>query len=143
MTMQGPTGNQMTARTASVVYLAMYGGVAGMLVILAVLRTQVGGAPGADLALVLRGVGGGLLVAGIVLHQVLRRSVVGRRAGESEDAWWRNNGARVVVLWVQAEGLALVGGVFWYLTGDTVLLALVVVGVLTLAFSRPGRLAEL
>jgi hypothetical protein len=49
--------------------------------------------------------------------------------------------ARAMVVWAVAEGAALAGAMFWLLTGDFVILAVVTgVALVLLAANRPGAL---
>jgi hypothetical protein len=133
-------GTPMSSRTASLVHTMLVAGVAVVVVMLAVVRIAYGGATLEGEASVFRIVGAAVLLGGIVAIQAFRRSIPPRRTDEDLEAWWGAYGVRAVIVWAQADGLAMIGAVFWFLTGDVLFIALVLYGLLTLAFSRPGRL---
>lgn len=79
---------------------------------------------------------------GLVLAFLVLRGRV--RPPESDDAVAiRRNAVAVVVLWAVLEGVATLGAVFWYLTGEAVLLATPTgVGLVLLLAARPGALLD-
>ena len=94
-----------------------------------------------NIVLVLRLVAFAEVVGMLVLWRVLRGGMQPLRGGRDEDAWWQVNGPRAFVVWALAEGSATVGAVFWYLTGDALILVGVLgVSLLVLVVNRPGVL---
>ena len=77
-----------------------------------------------------------LLVVVTIVNKLSGRIAVCAR-GEDRDVWWGAHGVRVLVLWALTEGAAVSGVVFWFLTGDVVVL-FVVTGVATLFLLRLG-----
>jgi hypothetical protein len=128
------------ARTAVLVYLAM---VATVLVTILTSATLHGaaalphlGPPWAGAAPIVVALGVGLGV------MALRDRLPARASGESADAWWERNLPRAVAIWTLAEGLALLGGVFYLLTGRAVALSAAALGLALLAFCSPGTLVD-
>jgi hypothetical protein len=72
----------------------------------------------------------------------VRHRLPERRAGESEDQWWRANLPAALTLWASAEGVALVGAVFYLVTGAPTALAATALGLALLAFSTPSSLVN-
>lgn len=118
-------------------------GVVITLVVLAVVRSVVPFDPMGDLVPIFRAAGLCLLVAGYLLIRMVRGGIPPLRVDADRTSWWAEYGRRALTLWVLAEGIAMVGGVFWFLTGDVVLLVVVSgVALALLVMNRPGRLVE-
>ena len=100
-------------------------------------------APGAvvDLGVPLRTVGFVAGVGAVLAFVVLRGRI---QPAEADDAAAAGRTfVAAVVLWALLEGLATLGAVFWYLTGELVLLATPTgVGLVLLIAARPGSLLE-
>lgn len=91
----------------------------------------------------LRVIGLALLVAGFIGVGMLSGGILPCRADDDEMKWWRANSVRAVTTWAAAEGIAVLGAVFWLLTGDMVLYAgFVGGGLVLLMLNRPGRMME-
>ena len=129
---------------AAIVFLAVALGAVTALVILAALGTVGIVEPIPNLPLtVMRLIGLVLLVSGFTVAGLLSGSISPRQIGQDDVAWWRANSAKAVVTWAMAEGLAIIGGVLFMLTGDLVLLAgLGIGGLVILGLNRPGRMME-
>jgi hypothetical protein len=75
--------------------------------------------------------------------KVVTAQVEPLRMGEDAGAWWAAQAPRAIVLWALAEATAAIGGVFWFLTRDLlVLVALGGFGLGALLWTRPGRLVS-
>lgn len=99
--------------------------------------------PAADLTTVLRAAAGAEILTIAVLMKLVTAQIEPLRPGEDPGLWWATQGPRAMVFWALAEGTAALGGVFWYLTRDPlVLVALGGVGVGALLWMRPGRLVS-
>ena len=84
-----------------------------------------------------------LLVAGFTVTGMLSGSIPPRQSNQDERAWWQANSQKAVGTWAMAEGLAVVGGVLYLLTGDLVLLVgLGGGGLMILLLNRSQRLME-
>lgn len=85
----------------------------------------------------------GVLIASYVVMRILRLRIEPRRATEDRRHWWQRHLTTALAVWALAEGAAMVGAVFWFLTGDTIILVGVAGLALTLlVMNRPGRLEE-
>ncbi len=79
-----------------------------------------------------------LLVSGIVISK-MRTRVPPYRSGDDPDAWWAANTGHVATLWAVAEGTATTGGIFWFLTGDQVMLIVLAAAGVLLFRLRPAN----
>lgn len=132
----------MNGRVARILHLALVGGVVAAFVALALVRdlTDMTSAT-LPLALV-RAAAFVCTGVAVTVHRVLWAILPAGRSGEDPDAWWVAHGGRALALWVTADGLAIAGAAFWFLTGDYVTLALAGgAGLLLLTFASPDRLA--
>jgi hypothetical protein len=110
---------QLTERSAGVVHKLLVVAVVMMVLVIAALRPAFGFESAGQLTTVFR-------VAAV---------------GDDRDAWWRANFPRAIVVWALAEGSALAGTVFWVVTGDFVILAVVTgVSLALMVLSRPAAL---
>lgn len=129
---------------AAVVYLAVVAGATMVVIALTVVGflgivSPLSGLP----HLPLRVGGLMLLVLGFLVTGMLSGGIPPCRADHDESEWWRANSARAVITWAAAESLAILGGVFWLLTGDLILYVCLVAGGLGLLFvNRPQRMME-
>lgn len=83
---------------------------------------------------------GSILVA---VAAILRNTVPHRLAGESEDAWWKANLPRAIMLWGLAETVGVAGAALSLVAGDPLgALPLVVGSMLLLLHLSPSRLAR-
>ncbi|HLB35185.1 MAG TPA: hypothetical protein VJL31_01300 [Gemmatimonadales bacterium] len=109
----------------------------GVLVVLS--RLSPPAAP--QLTTVLRAAAGAEILTMAVLMKLVTAQVEPLRTGEDPDAWWMAQAPRAIVLWALAEATAAIGGVFWFLTRDLLLLiALGGFGLGALIWMRPGRM---
>jgi hypothetical protein len=96
-----------------------------------------------QLTTVLRAAAGAEMLTIAVLMKVVTAQVEPLRMGEDAGAWWAAQAPRAIVLWALAEATAAIGGVFWFLTRDLlVLVALGGFGLGALLWTRPGRLVS-
>jgi hypothetical protein len=111
---------------------------------LAVIGSLEIGIPKPDLpGTLLRVIGLVILVAGFIVTGMLSGSIPPRQTDQDELTWWRANSSKAIATWATAEGLAIIGGTFYFLTGDLVLLAgLGGGGLVILMLNRPGRMME-
>lgn len=133
----------VTPANPRMIHLALMAGVALVVVVLTFLRTSgLGVALEGSAAQLLRYVGLAILLANALLAQVMRRNIPPLPMGADDGQWWREHLGRAIVVWALLEGAALVQAVFYYLTGDLVLLGLAVIGLFLLWMARPSRLLE-
>jgi hypothetical protein len=96
-----------------------------------------------DLGTVLRVAAGAEILTVAVLMKLVTAQIEPLRAGEDAGSWWTAQAPRAIVCWALAEASAALGGVFWFLTRDPlVLLALGAFGVGALLWTRPERLVS-
>ena len=131
---------QLSARTGSIIHVALIGAILSTVIVLGSVRSLISFALLDEAELLIRLIGGVVLVASLVLVRLVRSGVIPRQQGQDRNSWWAANGGRVLVIWALADAVAMCGTVFWFLTGDPVLLALTVFGSLLLMLNRPGRL---
>jgi xanthosine utilization system XapX-like protein len=80
-----------------------------------------------------------LMLGTLVGQRVVRAGLPTLRSAAEASAWWQAHGPRVLTIWALADGLATVGAVFWFLTGDIVPLAIGTgVGLFLLVLARPA-----
>lgn len=128
----------ISQRVAKVVHAGLMGGVFLFVGVLAAMRQAVDVSLPADVAEIIRYVGlGQLFVIGILVGK-LRRRIPLLQGGEAPALWWAANGSRVVITWATAEGTAIIGGVFWLLTGDPVMLVVSLAAAVLLFRLRPA-----
>jgi hypothetical protein len=119
----------------------MVAGVVMIVVMFAVVRQVSEPEPLAELLWILRLIALANVVGVMVLARIFRSQLSPLAAAENEDAWWRANSVPVLVVWAVAEGAALVGAVFWLLTGDMpILIGVSAVSLLVLVTNRPAAL---
>ena len=130
----------MNAASARVIHGALVGSVLVLVVALVLVRQFVGlQGVGVDLPVTtLRIVVFALVLGTLIGRQVLRAGLPDVRSAADAGEWWRSHGARVLAIWALTDGLATVGAVFWFLTGDIVVLAIGTgVGLFLLMMARP------
>lgn len=137
-----PAAPQLDARTAAIVHVALLGAILSTGIVLGSIRSLISFASPDEAVQLIRLTGGGMLVASLVLVRLVRSAVKCRQQGQDPNYWWATNGGRVLLIWAVADGVAMCGTVFWFLTGDPALLALAVFGSLLLMLHRPGRLID-
>jgi hypothetical protein len=128
-------------RIAMLLHMAMVGAVIVMVVALAVLRSTLELPTIPELVAALRiATVGVILVTVLVLRLVRSRIEPPPRSGE-RDAWWQASLPRALAVWALAEGMGIVGAVFFLLSGDMVVLAvLAAVSLALLVLNRPSVL---
>jgi hypothetical protein len=62
--------------------------------------------------------------------------------GGDENAWWNAHLVSALLIWAMGESVAVLGSVFFFISGDPLMLAMIGGGLLLLFLSRPGRLME-
>ncbi len=133
----------MNPRVVPVLHVAFIGGVVSVFVVLAFVR-DLADMTAPVLPLVYARIGAAALAAAaVVARRVVRASV--RPCGPDDDPrhWWAANIGRVIVIWALADGLAMMGAVLWFLTGDLVTLAIAGgSGLFLLAVTHPGTLVH-
>ncbi len=129
---------------ATIIFLAVTVGAVLSVATLAVLGSIGIVLPIPNLPLIMvRVVGLVLLVSGFLVTGMLSGSIAPRQTDQGARAWWQANSSKAVITWAIAEGLAVVGGVLYLLTGDLVLLAgLGGGGLVILVLNRPQRMME-
>ncbi len=78
-----------------------------------------------ELTTVFRLIAIALLFVTVLAMRLTRSRIEPIRSRDERDAWWQANLPKVIVVWALADGAAMVGAVFWLLTGDYVILAVV------------------
>ncbi len=135
---------QLTERAARIVHTLLVFAVALMVLVIAGLRPAFGFESMGQLITVFRVAAVGVLLLSVIAMRIVRGGMdpVGR--SDDHDGWWRVNFPRAIVVWALAEGSALAGAVFWVITGDFVILAVVTgVSLALLVLNRPATLMGL
>lgn len=129
----------MTPTTARLLHAGLLAGVVVMLGALTLVR-QATSAPVAPVPLsALRLAAFAAAVVALAANRALRMGLSGLGDGQDRLGWWQENGGRALVLWALAEGTATVGAALWFLSGDSVVLAVASgVGLLLLLTGRPS-----
>jgi hypothetical protein len=141
--MTNPTRLQGADRMFAILHTVLVAGVAMILVAFGIVRSVVTLDPMSGLVPTFRIVAVALLVGGYLVMRVLRAGIPPLGSDGDRTAWWTEYGRRALMLWVVAEGVAMAGGVFWFLTGDWVVLAGVAgVALGLMVMNRPARLVE-
>ena len=100
-------------------------------------------APTPDAPGVLRWAGLGVGSILVAVAALLRNTVPQRLAGEPEDAWWKANLPRAIMLWALAETVGVAGAALSLVAGDPLgALPLVAGSTLLLLHLSPARLAR-
>ncbi|MBI1967690.1 MAG: hypothetical protein HYS40_06850 [Gemmatimonadetes bacterium] len=95
---------------------------------------------GPPTALVLRFIAIATLMAQAVVVRIVRNRIAPLELGGSEDAWWNAYLTSCLVIWGLGESLALLGSVFYFMTGDWLMLGVAGGGLLLLFLANPTRL---
>lgn len=120
--MTQPVLLQFTRRTATLIHVAMVTGVVLIIVVFVFLRQAIELDPYRDLVLVFRIVALAELVFAAIFIRVVRHRMAPFEPGGDEVVWWRTHLGQAVIVWALAEGAALLGAIFWFLTADVALL---------------------
>lgn len=79
----------------------------------------------------------------VAVAAILRNTVPPRLAGEPEDAWWKANLPRAIMLWGLAETVGVAGAALSLVAGDPLgALPLVAASCILLLHLSPARLAR-
>lgn len=140
----GSEGTGAAGNPASLVFLAIAFGAVLTVFVLAIVGALGLVSPIPDVPhMIVRVISLVFLVSGVAVVGMISGSIRPRRSDMDALAWWRANSSRALIAWAAAEGLAVVGGVLWLLTGDWIpLVGLGVGGLVVLVMNRPGRLME-
>jgi hypothetical protein len=133
----------MNRQSAQIIHGAMVVGVVMIVVMFAVVRQVSQPEPLLELLWILRLIALANVVGVMVLARIFRSQLSPLNAPEDADAWWRAHSAPVLIIWALAEGAALLGAVFWLLTGDMpILVGVGGVSLMVLLANRPAMLLE-
>lgn len=100
-------------------------------------------APTPDSSGMLRWAGLGVGSVLVAVASLLRNTVPQRLADEPEDAWWRANLPRAIMLWALAETVGVAGAALSLVAGDPLgALPLVLASTLLLLHLSPARLSR-
>ena len=95
---------------------------------------------GAGTATVLRFVAIATLMAQAVVVRIVRNRIEPLPPGGDEDAWWNAFLTPCLVIWGLGESLTILGSVFFFLTGDWLMLGVAAGGLVLLFLANPTRL---
>jgi hypothetical protein len=130
----------MNAASARMLHGALVGSVFVLVLALVLVRQFVGlRGVGVDLPLAaLRIAVFTLMLGTLLIQRILRAGLPDVRSATDAAEWWRSHGGRVLTIWALTDALATAGAVFWFLTGDIVVLAIGTgVGLFLLMMARP------
>jgi hypothetical protein len=131
-------------RAAQIVHFGLVLGVVMIALVFAVVRPALGIEPMGQLTTVLRIVAVLLLFATVVVMRLVRSRIEPIRSRDDQEAWWLATLPKAIVVWATADGAATAGAVFWLLTGDYMILAVVTgVALALLVMHRPAVLEEI
>lgn len=129
----------MTPRGARILHTALVVAVIGLLVALALIRDAAGMEAVELPAGALRIAVFAMLIGALVGQRLLRAGVSPPSRGTDAGEWWQAHGPRILTIWALCDGLATAGAVFWFLTGDFVVLAIGTgVGLFLMVTARPA-----
>ena len=130
-------------RAAQVVHFGLVLGVVMIVLIFAVVRPALALEQMGELTTVFRIVAVLLLFVTVVVMRLVKGQIEPIRSRDDRDAWWQATLPKAIVVWALADGAAMAGSVFWLLTGDYVILAVVTgVSLALLVMHRPAVLEE-
>ena len=133
----------MNRLSARVVHTVMVAGVVMIVITFAVIQQVTQPEPLDELLWILRLIALANVLGVMVLARSFRSQLRPLQAAENEDAWWRSYAVPVLLVWALADGAAIVGAVFWLLTGDMpILVGVSAVSLMVLVANRPARLVE-
>jgi hypothetical protein len=92
------------------------------------------------LAPLLRTVALAVLFVQIITVRLLRNRISPLRPGQTEAQWWQAYFGPTALIWLVGAGLAVLGGVIFFVTGDLLTLFVGVAGVVLLGVARPDHL---
>lgn len=126
---------------ARIIYLASLCGDLLACVFLALLRHRTGAGaanpfPGNAARYIVLALAAGILVA----LPIIRGRIRPLASDGDVTTWWRSQMGMVVAAWGLSGGLILAGGIFYFLTGDVLVLAASMLGVLLFLLHSPSRL---
>lgn len=130
-------------RAAQLVHFGLVLGIVMIVLVFTLVRPALGLARMDELTTVFRLVAILLLFVTVVVMRLARSRIEPIRSRDERDAWWQANLAKTIVVWALADGAAMLGAVFWLLTGDYVILSVVTgVALALLVMHRPAVLEE-
>ena len=97
---------------------------------------QVGGTA----ALTLRYLAIAVLMGQAVAVRIVRNRIEALPPGGSEDAWWNRHLSPCLLIWGMGESLAVLGNLFFFVTGDWLMLGVASGGLVLLFLANPTRL---
>jgi hypothetical protein len=140
--MTSPVSPEVRVRSAKIIHASLMAGVTLFLVVTAWVHRVTEPAPLPVAGLLLRGVGLGVLAAGLLGLRLLPGPDPAPAPGQTTDQWWVTSQSRLIVRWAVVEGGCLVNAVLWYISRDRVSLAAAVAGLAVLLALRPSRYLE-
>jgi hypothetical protein len=121
------------------VHFGLVLGIGMIVLVFSFMRPALGVEQMDELTTVFRLVAIALLFVTVLAMRLTRSRIEPIRSRDERDAWWQANLPKVIVVWALADGAAMVGAVFWLLTGDYVILAVVTgVALALLLMHRPA-----
>ena len=131
----------MNRQAAVVIHTAMVAGVVMIVSTFGLLRQVSQLHPLDQLLWILRLIALVNVVGVVLLVRVFRSQLSPLADAGDEDTWWRVHAMPVLFIWALAEGASVLGAVFWFLTGDPLILVGVSAFCLAvLVTNRPARL---
>ena len=97
---------------------------------------HIGGTP----ALTLRYLALAILMGQAVVVRVVRNRIEALPPGASEDEWWNTYLPPCLLIWGLGESLAILGSLFFFVTGDWLMLGVASGGLVLLFLANPTRL---
>jgi hypothetical protein len=95
---------------------------------------------GGTAALTLRYLAIAVLMGQAVAVRIVRNRIDSLPAGGNEDAWWNTYLTPCLIIWSMGESLAVLGNLFFFLTGDWLMLGVAGGGLVLLFLANPTRL---
>lgn len=142
--MRQPVLQASPYRAAQLVHFGLVLGIVMIVLVFAFVRPALGVEQMDELTAVFRIVAVLLLFVTVVVMRLVRGQIEPIRSRDDRDAWWQATLPKAIVVWALADGAAMAGAVFWLLTGDYVILAVVTgVALALLVMQRPAVLAEI
>jgi hypothetical protein len=126
-------------RAAQLVHFGLVLGIVMIVLLFSFVRPALGVEQMDELTTVFRIVAILLLFVTVMAMRLARSRIEPIRSRDERDIWWQANLPKAIVVWALADGAAIVGAVFWLLTGDYVILAVVTgVALALLLMHRPA-----
>lgn len=130
-------------RAAQVVHFGMVLGVVIIVLVFTVMRPALAVERMGELTTVFRIVALLALFLTVIVMRLVKAQIEPIRSRDDRDAWWQAVLPKAIVVWALADGAAMLGAVFWLLTGDYLILAVVTgVALAMLVLHRPAVLME-